>query len=192
MSVVIASLYAQPKEGVEFRVNTITGFVIDSVSNKPVMDVNVDIYTGNGILKHSTVTDEFGSYKRPIVGYLWKPKIRFTLHNYYIKQFRLNPEDLDSLANMTVNALIIPVPENKRIPDLEESTITNRAETFFIEGNIFYNLINTMHAERIIIKEAQALESSPGFILMNVNGTHYDIARCYVLKKDVMRISLLS
>ena len=180
LSVVIASLYAQPKEGVEFRVNTITGFVIDSVSNKPVMDVNVDIYTGNGILKHSTVTDEFGSYKRPIVGYLWKPKIRFTLHNYYIKQFRLNPEDLDSLANMTVNALIIPVPENKRIPDLEESTITNRAETFFIEGNIFYNLINTMHAERIIIKEAQALETSPGFILMNVNGTHYDVARCYV------------
>ena len=81
---------------------------------------------------------------------------------------------------MTVNALIIPVPENKRIPDLEESTITNRAETFFIEGNIFYNLINTMHADRIIIKEAQALETSPGFILMNVNGAHYDVARCYV------------
>ena len=137
LSVVIASLYAQPKEGVEFRVNTITGFVIDSVSNKPVMDVNVDIYTGNGILKHSTVTDEFGSYKRPIVGYLWKPKIRFTLHNYYIKQFRLNPEDLDSLANMTVNALIIPVPENKEFQISRKVQLPTELKHFLLRAIYF-------------------------------------------------------
>ncbi len=180
ISALITILSGQPKEGIEFKVNTISGFVIDSLTNEPVMDVNIDIYTGNGVLKHSTTTDEFGSYTRPIVGYLWKPKIRFTLHNYYVKQFRLNPKDLDSLENMTIHALIIPVPEEKRIPDLEESTITNRAETFFIKGNVFYNMINMNQAERITIDTVEALETNPGFILMNVNGDHYDVARCYV------------
>ena len=90
ISIGTALLHAQPKEGIEFKVNTITGFVIDSSTSKPIMDVNVDIFTGNGVLKHSAITDEYGYYERPIVGYLWKPKIRFTVHNYYVKQFRLS------------------------------------------------------------------------------------------------------
>lgn len=171
---------AQPKEGIEFKVNTITGYVIDSTTSKPVMDVNIDIYTGNGVLKHSTITDEYGYYERPIVGYLWKPKIRFTLHNYYKKIFRLDPAGLDSILNINVNALIVPVPEEKRIPDLEKSTITNRAETFFIKGNVFYNLVDGSLADRIIISTAKAIETKPDFILMEVNGEHYDVARCYV------------
>ena len=79
------------------------------------MDVNIDIYTGNNILKHSTTTDENGFYTELIVGYLWKPKIRFSMHNYQKKQFRLDPEDLDSSLNMTASTFMVPVPENKRI-----------------------------------------------------------------------------
>ena len=175
-----ANLFAQPKEGVEFKLNTISGYVIDSLSSKPIMDVNVDIYTGNGILKHSTITDEFGYYEKPIVGYLWKPKVKFSLHNYYKKALRLNPDILDSNLNMSVNVMMLPVPEEKRIPDLTKSTITNRAETFFIIGNVFYYLTNENIADRIIIKTAEALETAPGFIIMKVNDTHYDVARCYV------------
>ena len=88
ISLGLTMLSAQPKEGIEFKVNTITGFVIDSVTSKPIMDVNIDIYTGNGVLKHSAITNENGYYERPIVGYLWKPKIRFTLHNYYKIHFQ--------------------------------------------------------------------------------------------------------
>tara|TARA_S200000501_G_scaffold296185_1_gene282271 strand:+ start:5083 stop:6018 length:936 start_codon:yes stop_codon:yes gene_type:complete len=176
----LTNLFAQPKEGVEFKLNTISGYVIDSLSSKPIMDVNVDIYTGSGVLKHSTITDEFGYYERPIVGYLWKPKVKFSLHNYYKKALRLDPAKLDSNLNMNVNAMMLPVPEEKRIPDLTKSTITNRAETFFIIGNVFYYLIDQNNADRIIIETAEAIESSPGFILMKVNGAHYDIARCYV------------
>ena len=40
----LTNLFAQPKEGVEFKLNTISGYVIDSLSSKPIMDVNVDIY----------------------------------------------------------------------------------------------------------------------------------------------------
>ena len=58
---------AQPKEGIEFKLNMIKGFVIDSLTSLPIMDVNVDIYTGNGVLKHSTITDEYGYYEKPIV-----------------------------------------------------------------------------------------------------------------------------
>ncbi len=176
----LTNLFAQPKEGVEFKLNTISGYVIDSLSSKPIMDVNVDIYTGSGVLKHSTITDEFGYYERPIVGYLWKPKVKFSLHNYYKKALRLDPAKLDSNLNMNLNAMMLPVPEEKRIPDLTKSTITNRAETFFIIGNVFYYLIDQNNADRIIIETAEAIESSPGFILMKVNGAHYDIARCYV------------
>jgi len=176
----LTNLFAQPKEGVEFKLNTISGYVIDSLSSKPIMDVNVDIYTGSGVLKHSTITDEFGYYERPIVGYLWKPKVKFSLHNYYKKALRLNPNILDSNLNMSVNVMMLPVPEEKRIPDLTKSTITNRAETFFIIGNVFYYLTNQNNADRIIIKTAEALETAPGFIIMKVNDTHYDVARCYV------------
>ena len=176
----LTNLFAQPKEGVEFKLNTISGYVIDSLSSKPIMDVNVDIYTGSGVLKHSTITDEFGYYERPIVGYLWKPKVKFSLHNYYKKVLRLDPDKLDSNLNISVNVMMLPVPEEKRIPDLTKSTITNRAETFFIIGNVFYYLTNQNNADRIIIKTAKALETAPGFIIMKVNDTHYDVARCYV------------
>ena len=176
----LTNLFAQPKEGVEFKLNTISGYVIDSLSSKPIMDVNVDIYTGSGVLKHSSITDEFGYYERPIVGYLWKPKVKFSLHNYYKKVIRLDPAKLDSNLNISLNAMMLPVPEEKRIPDLTKSTITNRAETFFITGNVFYYLIDQNNADRIIIKTAEAIESSPGFILMKVNDDHYDVARCYV------------
>ena len=173
-------LFAQPKEGVEFKLNTISGYVIDSLSSKPIMDVNVDIYTGSGVLKHSTITDEFGYYEKPIVGYLWKPKIKFSLHNYYKKVIRLDPATLDSNLNMSVNVMMLPVPEEKRIPDLTKSTITKRAETFFITGNVFYYLTDQNNADRIIIKTAEALETAPGFVIMKVNDIHYDVARCYV------------
>ena len=176
----LTNLFAQPKEGVEFKLNTISGYVIDSLSSKPIMDVNVDIYTGSGVLKHSTITDEFGYYEKPIVGYLWKPKIKFSLHNYYKKAIRLNPATLDSNLNMSVNVMMLPVPKEKRIPDLTKSTITKRAETFFIIGNVFYYLIDQNNADRIIIKTAEALETAPGFVIMKVNDRHYDVGRCYV------------
>ena len=180
ISLFITNMSAQPKEGIEFKLNVIKGFVIDSLTSLPIIDVNVDIYTGNGVLKHSTITDEYGFYEKPIVGYLWKPKVKFSLHNYYKKIFRLDPSALDSNLDMSVNAMIVPVPEEKRIPDLKKSTITNRAETFFIKGNVFYYLVNETEASRIIIKSVEAIETSPGFVLMKVNDEHYDIARCYV------------
>ncbi len=180
LSMCITLGYAQPKEGVEFKLNTISGIILDSLSSEPLMDVDVDIFTGNGVLKHSTITDENGFYTKNIVGYLWKPKIRFSMHNYKTKKFSLNPKHLDKKNNMTVNSYILPVPENQRIPDLTKSTITKRAETFFIVGNIFYNLIDKNNAERIIISSAKAIEPRDGFILMKINDLHYDVARCYV------------
>ena len=105
------------------------------------------------------------------------------MHNYNKKQFRLNPQDLDSSLNMTTNTYIVPVPENKRIPDLERSTITKRAETFFIKGNVFYNMVDKYKADRIIINSVEAIETKPGFIIMKVNEKPFDVARCYVPQK---------
>ena len=79
-----ALLPAQPKEGIEFKVHTISGFVIDSSNSEPMMDVDVDIFTGNNILKHSTITDEYGFFSKNIIGYLWKPKIKFSYKESYL------------------------------------------------------------------------------------------------------------
>ena len=66
LSFCIAVLSAQPKEGIEFKVNTISGYVIDSTTSEPMMDVDIDIYTGNNVLKHSTITDEYGFYSKTV------------------------------------------------------------------------------------------------------------------------------
>ena len=175
-----ALLPAQPKEGIEFKVHTISGFVIDSSNSEPMMDVDVDIYTGNNILKHSTITDEFGFFTKNIIGYLWKPKIKFSYHNYRSKKFRLDPTTLDSAENIAVNAYIVPLPLDERIPDLERGNLINRAETFFIKGNVFYYLVGQGHADRIIIETAEAIETEPGFIVIKVNDETYDVTRCYI------------
>ena len=54
------------------------------------------------------------------------------------------------------------------------------SETFFIKGNVFYNLKNNNQAERILIKTCEAIQSDPGFIILKINDRMYDVARCYV------------
>ena len=101
--ILLSLIYSQPKEGIEFKVNTISGFILDSLTLTPLMDVNVDIYTGNNILKYSTITDEYGFFSKALLGYLWKPKIKMSLRNYKTKKFRLVPTNIDSNQNITFN-----------------------------------------------------------------------------------------
>ena len=180
ISFIIASLVAQPKEQIEFQLNTISGVIFNSSNSKPLMDLKVEILAGNNILKDSTFTDENGYYKIDNVGFVWKPKMRFSLHNFQEKVLKLFPEKLDSLNNIVIGEIINPVPEGDQIPDLKRNTITTRAETFFIKHNVFYNLLNDQSAERIVIKSCNSIETEPGFIIMKINDEIYDVARCYV------------
>lgn len=184
MPLLLSLIYSQPKEGIEFKVNTISGFILDSLTLTPLMDVNVDIYTGNNILKYSTITDEYGFFSKVLLGYLWKPKIKMSLHNYRTKKFRLFPTNIDSNQNITVNSMIVPVPENEKIPDLERGTLISRAETFFIFGNVFYHLVNKNIANRIIIKSYEAIEVRPKYIKIKVNDEFYDVKNCYVPQEN--------
>ena len=108
---IIASLVAQPKEQIEFQLNTISGVIFNSSNSKPLMDLKVEILAGNNILKDSTFTDENGYYKIDNVGFVWKPKMRFSLHNFQEKVLKLFPEKLDSLNNIVIGEIINPVPE---------------------------------------------------------------------------------
>ena len=114
------------------------------------------------------------------VGYVWKPKIRFSIKNYQTKTLNLKPDDLDTLNNMVIGQIVTPVPDEQMIPELSQSSAKTRAKIFFIKGNVFYNLKNSSNAERVIIQSSDAIESRPGFIIMNINGKMYDPARCYV------------
>lgn len=176
----ISFIQGQPKQQVEFQLNTISGVVFNAFDSTPLMDLKVEILAGNNILKDSTYTDENGYYRIENVGFLWKPKMRFTLHNFQTKTFKLDPEKLDSLNNMIIGEIISPIPDEDQIPDLNRSTITSRAETFFIKGNVFYNLKSNNDAERILIKTCEAIQTHAGFIVLKINDKMYDVARCYV------------
>ncbi|OUX32260.1 MAG: hypothetical protein CBE24_03470 [bacterium TMED264] len=169
-----------PDKGVEYKLNDLSGAIFDEVSKEPLEDVNVDLFTGNKVLKHSILTNESGNFSKKNIGYLWKPRIKLTLENYKTKIIPLLPDLLDSLGNIYVEHSIQPLPENERVATLERSTLTKRAEIFFIKGNLFYYLVNKRSAKKIIIKDVKALEIRPQYISMNVNGKTYDISKCYV------------
>ena len=169
-----------PDNGVEFKLNRLSGKVFDESTNKPIEDVNIELYTGNKVLKHALFTDQTGLFSKDNIGYLWKPRIKLTLENYKMKTIPLLPDILDSLGNIYVEHSIQPLPENERVASLGRSTLTNRAEIFFIKGNLFYYLVNKRSAKKIIIKDVKALETRPNYVSINVNGKTYDVARCYV------------
>ena len=169
-----------PEKGVEFKLNTISGIIIDSETKEPIEDVTIEIYTGSKVLKHSMLTDANGYFSKANIGYLWKPRIKLDLENYKMKTTPLLPDLLDSLGNIYVEYSLEPLPENERVSNLGRSTITKRAETFFIKGNLFYHLVNKRMAKKIIIKDVEAMETKPKFISMKVNGKTYDVSRCYV------------
>jgi len=169
-----------PEEGIEFKLNTLTGLVTDSITGQPIEDVYVNIYTGNKILKHTLISDENGYFSKNNIGYLWKPKIHMSADLYKEKSFSLDPSLLDSSSNIRINPEIVPVPDNERVQNLEKSTLKARAETFFIKGNIFYNYINQNYAERVIISSAKAIELRPKHIAMRINNKMYDVTKCYV------------
>ena len=180
ISLFIASAFGQPKEQIEFQLNTISGVVLNSVDATPVIQLKVEVLSGNNLTKDSTLTDENGYFIMENVGYVWKPKIRFSIKNYQTKTLNLKPDDLDTLNNMVIGQIVTPVPDEQMIPELSQSTAKTRAKIFFIKGNVFYNLKNSSSAERVIILSSDAIESRPGFIIMNINGKMYDPTRCYV------------
>ena len=180
ISLFIVSAFGQPKEQIEFQLNTISGVVLNSTDATPVIQLKVEVLSGSNLIKDSTLTDDNGYFIMENVGYVWKPKIRFSLKNFETKTLNLKPDGLDTLNNMVVGQIVTPVPNEQLIPELTKSTVKTRAEIFFIKGNVFYNLKNASHAERVIIQSSNAIESRPGYIIMNINDKMFDPARCYV------------
>ena len=176
----LSFIMSQPKEQIEFQLNTISGVIFNAADSTPLMDLKVEILAGNNILKDSTFTDENGYYRMENVGFLWKPKMRFSLQNFQTKLYKLDPEKLDSLNDMLIGEVVFPVPDKDQIPELKRSTIKSRAEMFFIKHNVFYNLKDNQSAERIVIDTCIAIETDPGFIVIKINDIIYDVARCYV------------
>ncbi len=180
ISLFSTSLMAQPDEGIEFKLNTLSGVITDSITSENLMDVNIDIFTGNKVLKHSLLSDDNGYFIKDNIGYLWKPKIRLKLHNFKTKVLRLDPKLLDNENNISINIEMIPLPTNDRVLDLERSTLSKRAEIFFIKGNVFYNRLNAIKAKQIIINSVEAIETKSKYLEMKINGIMYDISKCYV------------
>ena len=167
-------------EGIECKLNTISGIVTDSTNGQPVEEAYVNIFTGNKILKHTLLTDENGYFSQDNIGYLWKPKIQFLIDNYKKKSFRLDPALLDTSDNIRVNCQIVPLPNNEIVQNLDKSTITKRAELFFIKGNVFYNYYDLNYAEQVIINSVEAIELKKNHIALKINNKMYDVSKCYV------------
>ena len=183
ISIIATTLSAQPKETVEFQINTISGQVLNSLDHTPVNNLKVDLLSGNNMLKKSSITDENGNFNIVYVGYVWKPKILLVARDYHSLTMKLSPDELDSLNNITIHPMMTPIPDDQRIPNIRKKDIESRAESFFVKGNVFYylSIINDyFSAERIIIKSKKAIKVDTGFIILKINGVYYSPERCYV------------
>jgi len=177
------TLSAQPKETVEFQINTISGQVLNILHQTPVKNLKVDLLSGNNLLKKSSITDENGNFNIVYVGYVWKPKILLVSRDYHSLTMKLSPDELDSLNNITIHPMMTPIPDDQRIPNIRKKDIESRAESFFVKGSVFYylSIINDyFSAERIIIKSKKAIKVDTGFIILKINGVYYSSERCYV------------
>ncbi len=183
ISIIATTLSAQPKETVEFQLNTISGQVLNILHQTPVENLKVELLSGNNLLKGSSITDENGNFTMENVGYVWKPKILLVARDYHQLTMKLNPDELDSLNNITINPMMTPIPDDQRIPYLGKTTIESRAESFFVKGSVFYylSIINDyFSAERIIIKSKRVIKDGTGFIILKINEVYYSPERCYV------------
>ena len=183
ISIIGTTLSAQPKETVEFQLNTISGQVLNILHQTPVENLKVELLSGNNLLKGSSITDENGNFTMENVGYVWKPKILLVARDYHQLTMKLNPDELDSLNNITINPMMTPIPDDQRIPYLGKTTIESRAESFFVKGSVFYylSIINDyFSAERNIIKSKRVIKDGTGFIILKINEVYYSPERCYV------------
>jgi len=183
ISIIATTLSAQPKETVEFQLNTISGQVLNILHQTPVENLKVELLSGNNLLKGSSITDENGNFTMENVGYVWKPKILLVARDYHQLTMKLNPDELDSLNNITINPMMTPIPDDQRIPYLGKTTIESRAESFFVKGSVFYylSIINDyFSAERNIIKSKRVIKDGTGFIILKINEVYYSPERCYV------------
>lgn len=183
ISIIGTTVSAQPKETIEFQLNTISGQVLNSHHQTPVMNLKVDLLSGNNLLKSSSITDENGNFTMENVGYVWKPKILLVARDYHELTMKLNPDELDSLNNITVHPMMTPIPSDQRISYLKKTTVESRAESFFVKGSVFYHLsiINDyFSADRIIIKSKKVIKDGTGFIILTINEVDYSPERCYV------------
>ena len=183
ISIIATTLSAQPKETVEFQLNTISGQVLNILHQTPVENLKVELLSGNNLLKGSSITDENGNFTMENVGYVWKPKILLVARDYHQLTMKLNPDELDSLNNITIHPMMTPIPDDQRIPYLGKTTIESRAESFFVKGSVFYylSIINDyFSAERNIIKSKRVIKDGAGFIILKINEVYYSPERCYV------------
>ena len=187
----------QPKEEIEFELNTISGYILDNVNTSPIIDIKVEVLSGNNLVKDSTFSDENGFYSIENVGYVWKPKIRFSHRDYRPHSDKLLPTFLDSNNNVYHDAILTSIPNNQKIKSVPKSSLVGRAESFFTAGNNFYHLSkidDQIESEQIIIKSMKAIENKDGYLLINVNDQFYDPVRCYVpqIKKYENLASIMS
>ena len=181
----LSILAAQPKDRIEFQVNICTGILTDALDDNPIYAIKVEILSGSDKLKDSTFTDREGKYRIDPVGYLWRPRIRFTSSDYYKKVVILTEDHLDEENNLNLNISLNPIPDEEKPKIFSKGTITSRAKTFFWKGNIFYHLGSNNSAadhnvSRIVINKVRTDKTPQGELLIWINGQEMNPLLCYV------------
>ena len=189
-------LFAQPKERIELQINKCSGTVFNSLTDNPIYAVKVEILSGNNEPKDSTYTDHKGNYYMDPVGYLWRPRIRFTSYDFENKMIMLNENHLDEQGIMNFDISLEPIPESEKPKVFSKGTVASRAKTFFWKGNVYYYLENNSipseyNASRIIINEVSTEKSPQGELLISINGQKINPLLCYV-PQDGMYENLLA
>jgi len=189
-------LFAQPKERIELQINKCSGTVFNSLNDNPIYAIKVEILSGNNEPKDSTYTDHKGHYYMDPVGYVWRPRIRFTSYDFENKMIILNQNHLDEQGIMNFDISLDPIPESEKPKVFSKGTVASRAKTFFWKGNVYYyiesnSIASDYKASRIIINEVSTEKSPQGELLISINGQESNPLLCYV-PQDGMYENLLA
>lgn len=179
----ICLLVAQTNNDHEFQINSISGSLTNSTTGNPISEGKIEIFSGNFLNKGKTYSKENGQYILGNVGYVWKPKLVVSASNYKSNQITLNLTELDLNLDLHLDIQLTPIPENQKIPSISINSLSERAEMFFREGNVFYYLSRIgkhFSSERIVIQKIKIVEKRNGNLMVNINGQHYDPLGCYI------------
>ena len=185
--ILFSIVHGQPKERIELQINKCSGNVTNSLNGNPIYAIKVEILSGNNNLKDSCFTDNQGNYYIDPVGYVWRPRIRFTSSSYTFKNkiIFLKETNLDNKGILKLDVSLDPVPEDEKPKVFSKGTIDSRAKTFFWEGNVFYYLDNNSNANdykasKFIIKKVDTDISSNGDLILWINNKEINPLLCYV------------
>jgi len=167
----------------EFQINSISGILLNELTEQGIPDIKIRVMSGDKLIKSETHSTDDGSFLLEPVGFVWKPRLVITSRIFGQKVIYISKNELDDQKNITFPIKLRSLPKDQQIPSIGVNSLSDRANMFFRKGNVFYYLSRVgrqFNSERVVIKTIASQLDENGYLVININGNHFDPLGCYV------------